>query len=137
MAGRSAEIDESYNFQAIRYVTSPLDVDYDGEASALSDGILITRWLFGFRGSVLESGAVDQLCVRCPAVAIDQHLAAIVELLDADGDGTTDALTDGIVLFRWLFGFRGSTLVTGAIDSEDCTRCDAASIEAYLAALDV
>jgi hypothetical protein len=31
VAGVSAEIDESYNFQAIRYVVDPLDVDYDGK----------------------------------------------------------------------------------------------------------
>ena len=99
VAGVSAEIDESYNFQAIRYVTSPLDVDYDGEAGALRDGILIQRWLFDFHGAVLETGAVDTaLCVRCPAETIDVHLSAIVKLLDVDGNGASEALTDGTLI---------------------------------------
>jgi hypothetical protein len=136
VAGVSAEIDESYNMQAIRYVTSPLDVDYDGEASALTDGMLIQRWLFGFRGSVLSGGAVDtSLCERCPAEIIDVHLSAIVKLLDVDGDGAAEALTDGTLIFRWLFGFRGQSLVIGAVDTTHCTRCDPAAIETYLASL--
>ena len=136
VAGASAEIDQSYNFQAIRYVTSPLDVDYDGQASALGDGMLIHRWLFGFRGSALTNDAVDTaLCVRCPAETIDIHLSAIAKLLDADGDGAAEPLTDGMVIFRWLFGFRGDTLVAGAVDTAHCTRCDAPAIEAYLATL--
>jgi hypothetical protein len=99
--------------------------------------MLIQRWLFGFRGSVLEDGAVDQaLCVRCPASQIELHLEAIVGLLDIDGDGEAEPLTDGTLITRWLFGFRGATLVTGAVDHEHCTRCDAAAIETYLAVLE-
>jgi hypothetical protein len=137
VAGRSAEVDESYNIQAIRYVAAPLDVDYDGEVSALGDGLLILRWLFGFRGAVLETDAVDTaLCVRCLAPAIDLHLGAIEALLDVDGSGAAEPLADGLLILRWLFGFRGSALVAGAVDGETCTRCDAESIEAYLAALE-
>jgi DNA-binding beta-propeller fold protein YncE len=54
---------------------------------------------------------------------------------DIDGDGQTDALTDGLLLLRYLFGFTGATLVTGAVDLANCTRCTAAVIEAYLGAL--
>ena len=54
-------------------------------------------------------------------------------LLDVDGDGSADALTDGVLLLRYLFGFRGATLVAG-VDLGGCTRCDATAIEAYLAA---
>jgi hypothetical protein len=52
---------------------------------------------------------------------------------DIDGDGTLGALTDGLLLLRYLFGFRGATLVTGAVGG-GCTRCTAAAIESYLAA---
>jgi hypothetical protein len=52
--------------------------------------------------------------------------------LDIDGDGTNTAVTDGVLAIRWLFGFRGSTLIDDAIGTA-CTRCDAPSIEAYLA----
>ncbi len=136
VAGVSAEIDQSDNFQAIRYVTSLLDVDYDGEADPLTDGTLIQRWMFGFRGAVLTAAAVDTaLCVRCPAETIDVHLSAIEKLLDVDGNSASESLTDGTLIFRWLFGFTGPALVDGAVDLAHCTRCDAAAIETYLATL--
>jgi DNA-binding beta-propeller fold protein YncE len=58
-----------------------------------------------------------------------------VPAYDIDGDGQTDPLTDGLLLLRYLFGFTGSTLITGAVDLANCTRCTAPAIEAYIAAL--
>jgi hypothetical protein len=37
---------------------------------------------------------------------------------------------------RWLFGFRGQSLVEDAVDLSDCRRCTATSIENYLDGLD-
>jgi hypothetical protein len=54
--------------------------------------------------------------------------------LDVDGDGLVQPLTDLLLGLRYSFGFRGATLITGAVGGA-CTRCDAPSIEAYLAAL--
>ena len=84
---------------------------------------------------MLTSAAVDTACVRCPAETIDVHLSAIVKLLDIDGNGAADPLTDGILIVRWLFGFKGATLTAGAVDLAHCTRCDAPAIEAYLTTL--
>jgi hypothetical protein len=55
--------------------------------------------------------------------------------LDIDGDGVSDPLTDGVLILRYMFGFRGSVLVTGAVDLVDCTRCTAPAIEDYLAGI--
>jgi hypothetical protein len=55
-------------------------------------------------------------------------------LIDVDGDGAFAPLTDGLLLLRFGFGFTGATLITGAI-GPGCTRCDAASITAYLTSL--
>jgi hypothetical protein len=52
---------------------------------------------------------------------------------DIDGNGVMDALTDGLLLLRYLFGFRGGALVNGAT-APDCTRCTAAAIESWIAA---
>jgi hypothetical protein len=52
--------------------------------------------------------------------------------LDVDGDGLIQPLTDGLLTMRYEFGFHGNTLITGAV-GPGCTRCDAPSIEAYLA----
>jgi DNA-binding beta-propeller fold protein YncE len=54
---------------------------------------------------------------------------------DIDGDGQTEPLTDGLLLLRYLFGFTGSTLVNGAVDLVNCTRCTVDEVEAYIAAL--
>ena len=43
-------------------------------------------------------------------------------------------LPDALLGLRYTFGFRGGTLVAGAV-GPGCTRCDASSIEAYLASI--
>jgi hypothetical protein len=39
-----------------------------------------------------------------------------------------------LLLLRYLFGFRGATLVAGAVDT-DCQRCTASAITGYAAGL--
>jgi hypothetical protein len=112
------------------------DIDGDGETDALTDGLLKLRWMFGFRGPTLITGAVDlQHCTRCTAEAIDAYIASIVDQLDIDDDGETLPLTDGLLNLRWLFGFRGATLITGAVDTQNCMRCTASEIDDYIAGL--
>jgi hypothetical protein len=55
-------------------------------------------------------------------------------ILDVDGNGVVEPLTDLLLGLRYSFGFRGNALITGVVGS-GCTRCDAPSIEAYLATL--
>ena len=52
-------------------------------------------------------------------------------MLDLDLDGSELPLTDGLLLLRYLFGFRGAVLVAAAI-SQDCARFDAGSIEGFV-----
>ena len=54
--------------------------------------------------------------------------------LDVDGNGAVEPLTDTLLALRYAFGFRGATLINSAV-AGNCTRCDAPSIEAYLAGL--
>jgi hypothetical protein len=56
----------------------------------------------------------------------------MIGTFDIDGDGAVTPLTDGLLTLRYQFGFTGATLITGAVNLGGCTRCDAASIEAYL-----
>ncbi len=53
------------------------------------------------------------------------------KMIDVDGDGQFLPLTDGLLMLRFGFGFTGATLTTSAVGPA-CTRCDAASITAYL-----
>jgi hypothetical protein len=48
--------------------------------------------------------------------------------------GTADALTDGLLIIRYLFGLRGPSLVAGAVDPAG-TRNTAEVIEPYINAL--
>jgi hypothetical protein len=111
-----------------------LDVDGNGTLDPLTDGLLVLRGLFGFTGASLTTGAVGAMCTRCDETTISSYLLTIGPLLDVDGNGSTDPLTDGILALRFLFGFSGATLTTGAIGA-GCSRCDAPSIEAYLVGL--
>jgi hypothetical protein len=109
---------------------APLDIDSDGSVAALTDGLLILRFLFDLDGPPLANGATSDSCARCEPSTIDAHLDAL-DTLDVDGDEILDPLTDGILILRYLFGFRGDALTTAAVGA-GCVRCDAATIEPYL-----
>ena len=51
-----------------------MDIDDDGDTAALSDGLLLIRYLFGFRGDALISNAVGQGANRANAASIEDHL---------------------------------------------------------------
>jgi hypothetical protein len=108
-----------------------LDVDGNGVADALTDGIVIIRYLFGFTGDALINGVVDPLGARNTAQLVEEFLTQISDRLDVDGNGVADALTDGIVIIRFLFGFTGDALISGVVDPTG-TRTTAAAIEAFL-----
>jgi hypothetical protein len=113
--------------------SAPLDADADGSAGALTDGLLFLRYLFGFRGSTLVAGAIAPGADRDTAPEIEGYIASILAMLDIDGNGSAGPLTDGLLILRYLFGFRGAPLADGATGS-NATR-DAAAIEVYLAPL--
>ena len=92
-----------------------LDVDGNGKAEALSDGILAVRYLFGFRGSELTAGALGEGATRTEPAAIAEYLDEASQAMDVDGNGQADALTDGILMTRALFGFEGQPLTQGAL----------------------
>jgi hypothetical protein len=113
-----------------------VDIDGDEDVEPLTDAMLVLRWLFGFVGDALVAGAVDSGCSYCTAAEIAARVAALRDTLDIDLDGDVDPLTDSVLLMRWTFGFRGRSLVDGAIDETNCKRCVAEEIEAYLDGLD-
>ena len=115
-----------------------LDVDNNGQETALGDGIMIVRRLFGFSGATLTANAKDTVnCQRCD----DADIAAFIDdgknssALDVDDDGEVTALGDGIMIVRRLFGFSGATMTANAKDTVNCQRCDDAAIQAYIDSL--
>jgi len=114
-----------------------LDVDGSVPATqydALTDGLLITRYLLDLTGTPLINGAIQANGTRTTPAAIGAYLADIKPVLDVDGNGVADALTDGQLILRYLFGLRGSALISGAL-SPSASRTTAADIEAYLQTL--
>jgi len=107
------------------------DVDQSSEAEPLTDGLLVIRHLFGFRDESLTSGAVGASSDRRTAALIAEYLAASDSELDIDGDGVSKPLTDGLLLIRYLFGFKGDSLISGAI-GDDAERDSAEAVEAYI-----
>ena len=89
----------------------PLDVDGNGQYDALTDGLLIIRYLFGLNGRSLTNGAGAS---RPTSLEVAPYLAGIHAQLDVDRDGSVDALTDGLMILRYLFGLRGAPLTAGA-----------------------
>ena len=52
---------------------------------------------------------------------IERELALVYDASgDIDGDGNVDALTDGLLLLRYLFGLSGDTLTVGV----GCIKCN-------------
>ena len=107
------------------------DVDENLEAQPLTDGLLVIRHLFGFSGESLTSGAVDTSAERGTSELISGYLMDAESELDIDGDGASEPLTDGLLLIRYLFGFSGDSLISGAIGS-GAERDTAEEVEAYI-----
>jgi RHS repeat-associated protein len=110
------------------------DADANGESDALTDGLLIIRHLFGFSGPTLTAGALAPNATRTDPAAIAAHIEANRNAFDIDANGSTDALSDGLLLIRRLFGFSGSALTEGAL-APGAARTDPAQIGAYIDAL--
>ena len=107
------------------------DVDENLQAQPLTDGLLVIRHLFGFSGDALTSGAVASDANRDASEVIASYLTDAASQLDIDGDGESKPLTDGLLLIRYLFGFSGDSLVSGAIGS-DAARNSAQAVESYI-----
>ncbi|MDH6100361.1 hypothetical protein NWP21_16245, partial [Anabaenopsis sp. FSS-46] len=115
-----------------------LDIDGNGQINALSDGIMVVRFLFGtaFPGDKLTDGAIAANATR-NLTEIREYLQEAVEnkYLDIDGNGQINALSDGIMVVRFLFGtaFSGDKLIDGAI-AANATR-GLTEIQEYLSQL--
>ena len=115
---------------------SGLNVDIDGneQFDALTDGLLILRSMFGLTGTSLISGAVASDAVYTDAEDIQARITELGNRLDIDNNGTVDALTDGLIILRYLFGLTGDTLTNGVV-APDAGTVSATDIESHLESL--
>ncbi len=115
-----------------------LDVDHSitgTKYDAHTDGVIVVRYLFGLTGDALVSGALGGTATRTDPIAIKDYLDGIRPSLDIDGSGNAYALTDGLLIVRYLLGLTGPALISGAVDTQNGTRTTATKIQNYLQSL--
>ena len=116
------------------FPSGSLDIDGNAQYDALTDGLLLLRGMFGLDGDALVTGTVASDAAYTTSVDIESRIATLGDLADIDGNGEIDALTDGLLTLRYLFGLEGDTLIAGVVAS-DATRTTAVDIEAHLKTL--
>lgn len=122
---------------AFEFAPANLDVDGSNAVSkydALTDGLLVLRYLFGMTGPALTSGALGGTATRTDPAALKAHLATIRWALDVDGNYAIDPLTDGLLILRYLSGLRGDSLIAGALGPQ-ATRTTPQAIAAHIQSL--
>ena len=100
----------------------------DGETRCggqLSDEPFDGAFLAGVRDNI-NGGAT-----RNTAEEILAFLGSVRSRLDIDGNGEIGALTDGLLILRYLFGFTGDALIRDAVGG-GATRSTAEEIKTYL-----
>ncbi|MGB2172428.1 MAG: beta-propeller domain-containing protein [Porticoccaceae bacterium] len=107
------------------------DFDANGETDALTDGLLLLRYAFGLRDGALTNNAV---AIDSPLTnqQIMNSMSTVSNIADIDGSGEIDALTDGLLLLRYLFGLQGDSLISGSL-AINAARITSQEIEQYIA----
>ncbi|MBC6474727.1 MAG: tandem-95 repeat protein, partial [Hormoscilla sp. GM102CHS1] len=107
-----------------------LDIDRNGRVDALTDGLMLVRYMFGYSGADVVRDAVARDGIQIDAAEITSYLDELGLVLDVDGNGELTAQTDGIMIIRALFGFSGDIVVRNVL-SPGAPR-DMAEVTAYL-----
>ena len=107
------------------------DLDGSGKAEALTDGLIFIRYLFGFTQQALVNGALSSNATRTTGEQITAFLGKHQAQLDIDGNDATDALSDGLLLIRYLFGFEGTALISDAL-ADDASQSEPEIISAFI-----
>jgi uncharacterized secreted protein with C-terminal beta-propeller domain len=112
-------------------VVDSWDFDGNGQADALTDGLLLLRYAFGLRDESLTNGviATDSSLSASEVANVMNQSASIT---DIDDDGNLDALTDGLLLLRYLFDMSGDALINAAV-SEEASRTSSLAVAQYMA----
>ena len=111
-----------------------LDIDGNGQYDALTDGLLFLRDMFGLNGDSLVNGTTASDANYTESADIESRIELLGSLIDIDGNGEVDALTDGLLILRYLFGLEGDALINGVV-ADNASRKTASDIEAHLESL--
>jgi LasA protease len=89
-----------------------LDIDGSGLPTSDRDGVLLTRYLSGFRGGALVEGIDQSGATRSTFQQIETFIAS--KNYDLNLDGTTLASRDGLIATRYMQGISANLLGTGS-----------------------
>lgn len=92
-----------------------MDLDGNGYADALTDGLIILRYLFGLRENALIKEAISPSASYISHEEISSRIILMGDYYDIDQNGALDALTDGLMIHRYLFGLNTIQLTQDAI----------------------
>ena len=109
---------------------SSWDLDGNGNLDALTDGLLLLRHTFELRGNALIDSAMATDSTMSHA-QVEQRIVDAYAIADIDGNGEVDALTDALILLRYLFELRGDALIDSAV-AENAARASSSDIEQYI-----
>jgi hypothetical protein len=138
--GNNIDLDDDNDGVIDIYDSAPLDpnewqvnswdLDGNGSADALTDGLVMLRYMFGIRDeALLDSVVADDTPLT------DEDIKTRIETMHSNGDidnsSQVDALTDGLLLLRYLFGIRGDSLILDVV-AETAERSTAIAIESYI-----
>ena len=122
------------HFVATPKLPLTLDIDGNGSIGVATDGALLLRFLRRLHGAALTASVLGVSPTRSDVDAIEDRFDTMAPLLDVDQNGTVDAATDGVIILRYLLGFRGSALTLNAT-GQGARRTDPQLIAADLALL--
>ncbi len=88
-----------------------LDIDGSGLPTADRDGVLLSRYLSGFRGGALIDGIEQSGATRTAAAQIEAFLAS--KNYDLNLDGGVQSLRDGLIAVRDMSGTAASLVASG------------------------
>ena len=117
----TAGLANSVVIDALRFVplsavaALPFDVDGNGACEANVDALLVMRYLLGLRGDSLIAGiTLNTQLPRSDATSISSYLDGLGNTLDIDEDSAKNALTDGLMFWRYTKQLTGAALTNAA-----------------------
>jgi hypothetical protein len=109
-----------YAFSSDNYVldivSATWDIDGNGKADALTDGLTLLKASFGLSGQSMIEGSIATDS-NMTLEEIEGSMEKAMTIADIDDSGDVDALTDGLMVLRYLFGVEDSGLTEGAIST--------------------
>jgi len=120
-----------YQFESENYTLeladseSTWDFDGNGDADALTDGLIMLRHSFGLRGEPMVNNAMAPNSLMTVS-QVEERMSGAAKIADVDNDGDVDALTDGLLLLRHLFAVDDESLTHGAIGLKASRKTNAA-----------